>query len=217
MGETYIGRGNPNAKILFVGKEYSKPNENAEFDANYWKEKISNNESVYLTHKKEVGEGHTWNKYQNLHDCIFEKPKTDMFNFEELIFTTEMSEIPQKNTRIANKNPEFIPKLIKRKQKFFKSDFIQSFPVIVLACSDYITPQEIYDIFDVAFEIGGKYPDDDSNSMQNHFWIHYNKDKNNKPKLVIHTRQLSVDVSNDLLKEMGKVIRNHLKSINLYN
>ena len=118
LGETYIGRGNPNAKILFVGKEYSKPNENAEFDANYWKEKISNNESVYLTHKKEVGEGHTWNKYQNLHDCIFEKPKTDMFNFEELIFTTEMSEIPQKNTRIANKNPEFIPKLIKRKQKF---------------------------------------------------------------------------------------------------
>ena len=29
--KTYIGRGNPNAKILFVGKEYSKPNEKNEF------------------------------------------------------------------------------------------------------------------------------------------------------------------------------------------
>ena len=127
-----------------------------------------------------------------------------------------MSEIPQKNTRNASKNIEFKPKLIKRKIDFFKSKFIQDFPVIVLACSNYITPTEIYEIFDVAFEIGGKYPDDDSTSMQSHFWIHYNKDKNNKPKLVIHTRQLSVDVSNELLKEMGKVIRNHLKSIDLY-
>jgi|SRR5690554_257466 len=215
--KTYIGRGNPNANILFVGKEYSKPNEKAEFESKFWNEKIAKNEIVNLTHIKNVGEGHTWNKYQNLHDYIFEKTKTNKFDFEELIFTTEMSEIPQKNTINARKNPEFKPKLAQRKIDFFRSKFIQDFPVIVLACSDYITPHEIYDIFDVSFEIGGKFPNDDSNSMQNHFWVHYNKDKNKKPKLVIHTRQLSVDVSNYLLKEMGKVIRNHLKSIDLYN
>src|SRR5690606_23766177 len=214
LGETYIGRGNPNAKILFVGKEYSKPNENAEFDAKYWKERISKNESVYLTHRKEVGEGHTWNKYQNLHDYIFEKPKTDMFNFEELIFTTEMSEIPQKNTRNANKNPEFIPKLIKRKQEFFTSDFIQDFPVIVLACSDYIkNNDEIREIDEI---FGVHYKDEYEKKIytkSNWFFSHYSDDKT---KLVIHTRQLSTNVMSELLANMGEVIRKHLILLNLH-
>lgn len=209
--ESYIGRGNPNSKILFVGKEYSKPNENSEFDAKYWKEKISKNESVYLTHKKEVGEGHTWNKYQNLHDYIFEKSKTDMFNFEELIFTTEMSEIPQKNTRTASTNPIFLPKLIKRKQDFFKSAYIQNFPVIVLACSDYIkNNDEIREIDDI---FGVHYRDEYEKKIytkSNWYYSHYNDDKT---KLVIHTRQLSTNVMDELLEDMGKLIRQHLISI----
>ena len=36
-----------------------------------------------------------------------------------------------------------------------------------------------------------------------HFYIHYNE---NKSKLVIHTRQLSGDVPDKLLEEMGNVI-----------
>src|SRR5690554_3272440 len=90
---TYIGRGNPNAKILFVGKEYSKPNENAEFDAKYWKEKIAKNERVYLKHlkRKEDKSQHTWKIYQKLYDFIFEEESTNEFNFEEEVFTTEMN------------------------------------------------------------------------------------------------------------------------------
>lgn len=213
--ETYIGRGNPNSKILFVGKEYSKPNEKGEFDTKYWKEKISKNESVCLTHKKGVGEGHTWNKYQNLHDYIFEKTKTDMFDFEQLIFTTEMSEIPQKNTRNAIKNIEFLPRLLKRKQRFFKSNFIQDFPVIVLACSDYIQNndkiREIDEIFGVQYK---EEYEKKIYTKSNWFYSHYNEEKT---KLVIHTRQLSTNVMSDLLEEMGKVIRNHLISLNLYS
>ncbi|WP_175513940.1 hypothetical protein [Flavobacterium degerlachei] len=40
------------------------------------------------------------------------------------------------------------------------------------------------------------------------FWTHYNSDKT---KLVIHTRQLSANVSNDLLKEIANEIRNFTK------
>ena len=210
--ETYIGRGNPNANILFIGKEYSKANEKSEFDGKYWKKKIAKNESICLTHKKKVGEGHTWSKYQKLHDYIFEKSKTDTFDFEQLIFTTEMSEIPQKNARIAKKNPEFKPKLAKRKQEFFKSDFIQNFPVIVLACSDYIkNDNEIREIDEI---FGAHYKDEYEKKIYskfNWFYSHYNDDKT---KLVIHTRQLSANVKSKLLEDMGKLIRQHLRQNN---
>ena len=212
--DTYIGRGNINANILFVGKEYSKANENSEFDGKYWKEKVAKNEPVYLTHKKGVGEGHTWSKYQNLHDCIFEKPKTNIFNFEELIFTTEMSEIPQKNTRNAKRNPEFEPRLAKRKQEFFKSDFIQNFPVIVLACSDYIKNNNEVREIDEIFRV--HYKDEYEKKIytkSNWFFTHYNDDKT---KLVIHTRQLSTNVMSELLENMGEIIRKHLISLNLH-
>ena len=215
--ETYIGRGNPNAKILFVGKEYSKPNEKAEFDAKYWKEKISRSKIIDFTHNKQVNEGHTWNKYQKLHNYIFEKESGNEFDFEKNIFTTEMSEIPQKNTKDAPKNPAFFPKLINRKVTFFKSDFIKQFPVVILACSHYITPNEFCEIFDVEFiPQGKKYPNDNSNSMINHFWTHYNKN-GTESKLVIHTQQLSGSISNKFLETMGKIIQeflivnNHLK------
>lgn len=211
--KTYIGRGNPNAKILLVGQEYSKPNEKSEFEAKYWSEKIALNERVYLTHKKEVGEGHTWNKYQKLHDYIFEKAKTDEFDFEELIFTTEMSEIPQKNNRNARKNPEFLPKLLDRKRHFFKSNFIQDFPVIVLACSDYIkNNDEIREIDEI---FGVHYKDEYEKKIytkSNWFFSHYNE---NKTKLIIHTRQLSGNVRSELLQDMGRVIRNHLMKNNI--
>lgn len=214
LDDTYIGRGNPNANILFVGKEYSKCNDKSEFNAKYWNEKIANNEPIYLTHQKAVGEGHTWTKYQALHDYIFDKPKTNNFNFEEVIFTTEMSEIPQKNTRDASKNPDFSPRLTQRKNMFFTSDFIQDFPVVVLACSDYIKNndeiREIDNIFHVNYN--DKY-EKKIYTKSNWFFSHYDKDKT---KLVIHTRQLSTNVMSKLLEDMGTLIREHLKSRDLY-
>lgn len=211
---TYIGRGNPNAKILFIGKEYSTPNLKHEFEAKYWSEKIYLNELVNLNHKKDVVEGHTWSKYQKLHDYIFERSKTNILNFEDRIFTTEMSEISQKNTRDARKHIDFEEKLQQRKREFFKSEFIQDFPVVVLACSDYIKNnnviREIDDIFGVGYK--DEYPKK-TYTKSNWFYSHYNRDRT---KLVIHTRQLSGNVLNELLKDMSTVIRRHLIDLNLY-
>lgn len=44
----------------------------------------------------------------------------------------------------------------------------------------------------------------------NWFFLHYSPDFK---KLVIHTRQLSADVKNELLLDMGKIIRKHLIEI----
>jgi len=71
----------------------------------------------------------------------------------------------------------------------------------VLACSNYISGKQITEIFGVKFdkEVGEK---------RQRYWIHYNK---KETKLVIHTRQLSGAVSNELLENMATDIREFLK------
>ena len=124
-------------------------------------------------------------------------------DFLENVFTTEINDAPNKNTSTADKS-----KLNERKLLFKESDFIQNFPVVVLACSNYIKTNiefnEIEDIF------GVKHKDEfrkECYNKTNWFFSHYNEDKT---KLVIHTRQLSADVKSDLLKDMGEEIREHL-------
>lgn len=209
---TYIGRGNPNANILFVGQEYSGPYNEYEFKKEYWVHQIEKDSLEIPSYKKDVLGGHIWNKYQMLYDFISQRKPKKIFDFESNVFTTEMSEIPGKNGRIARSHPEFKERLQKRKEEFFKSEFFLKFPVVVLACGrDYIVnkgeTREIDDIFQVSFSgISKKF------TVYNTYWVHYNTDKT---RLVIHTRNLSNNVSTKLLQEMGKQIREHLKSQNL--
>jgi hypothetical protein len=210
----YIGTGNPNSKILIVGKEGSceKPPEGEICFAKHWFPKIENNELISFNrfYKRRLSEGHTWSKYQKLHDNIFpeykEKQEKNEINFEERIFTTEMNINRSKISKEASKAG-----MQERKDTFFKSEFIQQFPVIILACGTYIKNnkkvREIDDIFGVEFV--KEYKTDTPNPQS--FWTHYNPDKT---KLVIHTRQLSMAVSDDLLKDMAKVIKEHLKNLN---
>jgi len=237
---TYIGTGNPNSKILIVGKETATDIENkANRDEHYvrfqtenlqdfkenafkWDLNIKNNVEVNsipnwiggkdspLTsnplfpykslHPKELKEGQTWRKYQKLHDLIFLNDFTSLkekeIDFHNNFFLTEMNSSPAKFTKDADKSG--IPS---RKQFFKESNFFQNFPVVVLACSNYINGDEIKEIFDVSFY--KQYGDG-----KQLFWTHYNSDKT---KLVIHTRQLSTNVSNDLLKEIANEIRNFTK------
>lgn len=210
----YIGTGNPNANILIVGKEGSCDVREEEICfAKQWLTKIKNNEYVSFNEPNKLKEGHTWNKYQKLHDYIFDETKVyqrkEYFDFQERIFTTEMNINRSKISKEASKAG-----MQERKNNFFREEFIQQFPVIILACGSYIKNNEkvpeINDIFGVTFKPNGrKYPKDDTPNHQS-FWTHYNSDKT---KLVIHTRQLSMAVSNNLLKEMANVIKEHLSKI----
>jgi hypothetical protein len=233
----YIGTGNPNSKILIVGKEVAtdtedglnKPLENKnlkDFEKNSieWKKNIDTNknqgevlnwpiESNPLfafkgTIKKKTSD--TWKKYQKLHDLIFKgninKNNELELDFQKDFFITEMSEIPSKTTNKAQNNINFKEKLKYRKDNFFTSNYIQNFPVIILACSNYIINhdenREIDDIFNVSFI-------EEKGTEKQKFWIH--KSKTNKPKLVIHTRQLSNAVEDNLLIGIAKEINEFLK------
>lgn len=160
-----VGTGNPNSKILLIGKEaaISKEDKNGrnwyKNNAENWKNHIDSGTSecfIYnVDEKHDLRKGwgrNTWSKYQKLKDLIFkEKPKKFRVDFLEKCFTTEINDAPSKNTATADKKG-----LNERKKLFKNSAFIQQFPVIVLACSNYITNygeiREIDDIFGVTYD-----------------------------------------------------------------
>lgn len=209
----YIGQGNPNSMILFVGCE---PNDTDEPE-----QKVKNNRHTFeclnelngksykdlwqIRSKK--GEGCTWSKYQKIIDTVYPKRKhiAGKLDFEEMAFCTELNNVCARHSAYAKKDT------IGTKLELFKeSKFIQSFPVVVLACGSYIVNQgsnrQIDNTFGVSFHKVGL-PD----STQN-YWIHYDGldyDKSNK--LVIHTRQLSGPINNELLFSIGNTIKSFLE------
>lgn len=220
----YVGLGNPNSKILVVGKEAAIEIEINE-DLQQIKEKLKGLHGSKLKWKSNLFDyshnpnelrnlSDTWKNYQQLYNNIFlNKQEYKSATFLKEFFTTEMSNLPSKTTYKAKKTPFFKEELQKRKKTFFKTDFIQSFPVVVLACSDYIVNnennREIDKIFGVKYN--GKFKE---YSQGNWFFNHYNEDKT---KIIIHTRQLSANVNNELLTDIGKNIREHLIKLKLYD
>lgn len=218
-----IGLGNPDSKILFVGKEAGIEIDNDE-DLESIKERLKGlHGSAFLWNSNKFDYSHnptklkelsdTWQNYQQLFENIYDEEKgSEYASFLKKVFTTEMSNLPSKTTDKARKNPYFKRELMKRKDSFFKTDFIQSFPVVVLACSDYIRNnekiREIDNIFDVKYSGDFK-----EYSKGNWFFVHYNDEQT---KIVIHTRQLSANVNDDLLKDIGIIIQNHLKKMKMY-
>lgn len=214
---TFIGYGNPNAKILFVGKEGSNEgqDENSS-NRQKWKRNIDENNELefsYLLEEAFSKSGHTWKKYQKLHDYIFveHKPEDRKFNFHERVFTSEMNIKPNKNTEKAKKDVGFADRLRTRKSDFLTTDFVQDFKVIILVCSDYIQnigegkEREIDTIFGVAWD---KPFIIEHNNKKYGFDTHYSKEKT---KLVIHCRQLSGAIPEKYLEKMGEIVREFMR------
>ncbi len=215
--DQYIGYGNPTAEVCFVGKEATGA---LYLDcdlggSNYWNVSLP----MFFDRNKNDNpndpiwkEGHTWNKYQKLHDAIYPEhaSRSDTMNFEQRIFLTEMSAMTAKTTNEGKSAAGFEEQLAYRKQNFFAHPYFKTFKVIVLACSDYIVNygdrREIDTLFDVTFDIDGGAHEI---GPQNRFWTHHDATGR---RLVIHTRQLSGAVSDLFLEEMGRVIRTHLDS-----
>jgi len=214
----YVGLGNPNAHILIIGKE-ATPNEGFGPNALSWSALIDGvgtqefNLLEYVVdennkdHKKLYqGWGkNTWSKYQALIDKLRCKATRKYYvDFLTDVFATEMNNTQSETTQSANKDS-----LATRKKMLKKSAFIKSFPVVILACSNYISNTgkmcEIDEMFDVSYDGDdkGKYIYNSSNW----FYTHHNADRTT---LVIHTRQLSADVKNEMLDEMADIIRLHL-------
>jgi|SRR5690554_1588273 len=219
----YIGLGNPNAPILIIGQEpkirkqdlqgIEKHSENAE----EWMRNIENNkpqinsyfvDENHIFRKERSWGSNTWSKYQTLNNFIFQRERKPYYiDFLEDVFTTEMNESPAENNVISDKIS--IPN---RKRLLQDSPFIQNFPVVILACSQYIknTPEnpEINNTFGVTYD--GDESGKHEYSRGNWFYTHHNEDRS---KLVIHTRQLSNSVSPKLLEGIADKVREHLNKL----
>lgn len=208
----FPGLGNPNKDILIIGKESTA---------------VSNNhirEFINLCRDKDLRdkprkikpENYTWRNYQLLFGLIYKRQSnyTDYWDFErECAFTTEMSNIPSKHSHLTKKIKEGIDIRI----EFLKqSKFIQSFPVVILACSNYIRNDEasgytINETFGVKFD---NEPKADGRPIGAHvdypkgFW-YFTHHSNDGKKLVIHTIQLS-QFYKPMLEDMAEEIRKHL-------
>ncbi len=154
----YIGQGNPDSEILFIGCEPSveqkKNNDEHTFEClNELNGKSF--EDLWNIRQKE-GEGCTWSKYQKIIDAAYPNRKhiAGKLDFEEKAFCTELNNVCAHHSADAPKDT------IGPKLKLFKeSKFIQSFPVVVLACGSYIVNQrnnrQIDDTFGVTFRKTG--------------------------------------------------------------
>lgn len=212
----YIGLGNPNAKILFIGKEAGAEIETEMFhgSAKSWKEKEFNYSEKYVPKETKIRNlNHTWQRYQKLYDCILsnlklnaEDKKEDKYeiSFVENIFTTELSNLHAPNTKEAKKQERFSEELKLRKDVFFKSNFIKQFPIIIIFASDnkYIEtyPGEVCELFNVKFD------NLHDKNAKDKIWVHSETENDKNPRLIIHTRQLTNRITEELIPNLCDLI-----------
>lgn len=232
----YIGTGNPNADILIIGKESSindKESEQyrVELKGNFrsWKEKTDFNQEVVKTYKcitdydplypykgqkysidngRNNGTSRTWYTYQKLINHIYDTVGNTDIDFHEYAFITEVNSKPSRKTKDAD-----ISSVELRKQELLKSEFIKSFPIVIISGVGYFnitSPyNEIVDIFDVKFKekIFAQHK-----SVQP-YWIHTGQ-KKSQTKLLINSYQLSIGIADKLLEEIADKIKEKIKPKN---
>lgn len=212
----YIGLGNPNSKILFIGKEAGAAIETELFHGNAksWKERKFDYSFNYIpTEEKLRNLNHTWQRYQKLYESILSNLNIDTrivkndkyeITFVENVFTTELSNLHAPNSKEAKRQEKFSEELQLRKDDFFKSKFIQQFPIVIIFASDnkYIEtyPGEVCDLFNVKFDYLL------NQNAKDKIWIHSESENAKNPKLLIHTRQLTNRISSELIPNLSKLI-----------
>lgn len=236
--DLYIGMGNPNANLLFIGKELALDEDSQNpvvvktnlHNAKDWRSNINNPQMLIPNcendtriadfnplspykgmNKKSQPIGHTWRKYQLLYERLTDR-QSDDYTFYQGAFITELNQIPSKYSAMQIKNVR-ADSIKKRVDLFFTSDFIQDFPVVIVACGHY--PKEngvdLCEIFKVDFKSPTIHVDDDPKQW---YYLHHSTDSK-KPKLLIHTRQLSMNVSNNLIKMIANEIADFCKKFKI--
>lgn len=215
----FVGLGNPNAKILFIGKECGSEigSEIEHGCVKSWLSKDIDYSERYVPKEANVKNfRHTWQRYQKLYDSILYKLSIDdkksqedkyAITFVENVFTTELSNLPAKCTNDAKKQISFSERLKERKKLLFCSEFIQEFPIVLIFANDnkYIETYsgEICELFNVKFDRIYDYDGRDN------IWIHYSIDSNSK--LLIHTRQLTNSISKGLIDSISDIVVNFIR------
>ena len=218
----WSGQGNPNADILIIGKE---PH-NGELikEKEKIQEKLQKQEDICRGEFGKAprdGNYRTWSNYQKLIEKVYSDREFDprLFDFEKYAFTTELNTIFRPKAVLDEETKSNINKRL----CFFKdSEFINSFPVIILACNNFISNDKergfiINDTFGVKFDdeldSNGKPKGKHEEKTRGHWFYTHHGD--NGKKLVIHTRQLSFLFDYSLIEHMANEIRVHLSKLGL--
>ena len=153
------------------------------------------------------GTSRTWYTYQKLINYIFDTPNNKDIDFHKKVFITEVNSTPSGKTMDAD-----ISSIDFRKGLILKSDFFQSFPIVIISGVGYFkittNSNEIEKIFSVQYlekKLGG-------GKESQPYWIHSSLD-NQPSKLLINTYQLSIGISDDLLQDIANMIKKEIKII----
>jgi len=242
----FVGFGNPNGKVLVIGKEQAfdhiNPPNTREFldeilenraKENYanlksWKQNIQHDTTPKWDNmpvgfinplyswgsqlnvpnrvKDNIGNGGTSNtylKYQKLHQYLNQQEnKSQRINFQKDFFLSELNEIATKYSYNGKELKTIRNESIEKRKQLFKMDFFKLFPVTIIAAGHYPRDYgfDIESIFDVKFV--GK-----TNMVgKDYFNIHLSSDHN---RILIHTRQLSMGVTDELIKAIAKECISH--------
>lgn len=156
------------------------------------------------------GTNTTWYNYQKLIDRIRaidsnhpDRTKNDEIDFLKDCFITEFSGIC---SLYSKKSPEVTESIKNRTTNLLNHPFFKSFPIIIIACGHYV--RQYKDIIDLQKLFEVKW-DERTIEVENNW---YNLHKGNN-KTLIHTNQLSMNISNQLLDEIAKECQPLFKGI----
>lgn len=211
----YVGFGNPNSKVLILGKEKgfdvqnNHISEQFEYESlknpNEWKYYIDNkikpntkkysNTQYYINafkpylHKNNGG--HTWNKYETLLKYLFPEIKGSENDFFNQAFISEINHQPSKLSKL--KKIESSERL-----DLLKHDYFKSFPITILGCGNYLSQVQIEQIFDLTLFENRSKPRQKLTIFKN------------SNRILVQTRQLSFDVKTDYLKEIVDLVSTYI-------
>jgi hypothetical protein len=140
------------------------------------------------------GGGHTYNKYHTLISNILDdlQISKNENSFFEHVFISEINHKPSRLSQINSLSNN-------SRIEFLKSDYYNSFKVIICACGNYLNDSQIDEIFQLKLI-------DDFSKPNERFKV-YSDGK----RVLINTRQLSMNIKNDYLKRISLVAKEYLK------
>jgi hypothetical protein len=217
----YVGFGNPDADLLILGKEQGfnitddkselgNSNEQLKYESELnpieWSYYIRNGVpfnyykfypcssayiNAYYPYGHKMPGGHTWSKYGKLVKCKLPDRESSRNNsFLKCNFLSEVNHRPSS----VSENVTFTDN---QRINFLSHDFYKTFKVIILACGNYLSKEDIEKLFEVSFET-------DNSKPRERLVIYRNRASNRK---VIHTRQLSMDISNTYLENIAELLK----------
>ena len=241
----FVGYGNPNGKVLVIGKEAAhvakedladhlekKKEELLQSNVAQWEHILSTGEvpnydgerpisdenPLYaygnqynkrdnLNNKKgnpyNGGTSDTYTKYEKLYEQLFlQGEKLKKINFQKEFFITELSDYPTKESYNDKEIEALRQQSIEERKPLFALPFFKDFPIVIVAAGDYPSRYQIdlEQTFDVVYK-------GEIEVRKDRYFLHFSKD--NK-RILIHTRQLSNSVSDELIAAIASEAKKFL-------